>query len=173
MKKIFTLLFCALFLNQFAQSDKQILEFTKANYLKLVGEMPANKITDFGFTNKEEIQTLNFTKVFAEYVLANGAFIKTNNYRVLAVNEKGKPRGLFTVYVNDGELMMADFGANELSKTISCSTASFDKDAKLSILKVLNTQSDYLFDEAAQAPNRKYLKLFENNFYSQTDIKEN
>lgn len=173
MKKILTLLFCVLFLNQFAQSDKQILEFTKANYLKLAGELPANKMTDFGFTNKEEIQSLSFTKVFAEYIMANGAFIKTNNYRVLAVNQKGNPIGLFTVYVNDGDLLMADFGANELSKTLSSSAASFDKDARLSILKVLNTQSDYLFDEAAQAPNRKYLKLFENNFYSSTDIKEN
>lgn len=173
MKKILTLLFCVLFLNQFAQSDKQILEFTKVNYLKLIGELPANKMADFGFTDKTEIQTLSFTKVFAEYILANGAFVKTSNYRVLAVNEKGKPRGLFTVYVNDGELMMADFGANELSKTLNNSTSSFDKDAKLSILKVLNTQSDYLFDEASQAPNRKYLKLFENNFYSVTDIKEN
>ncbi len=173
MKKIFTLLFCSLFLNQFAQSDKQILEFTKANYLKLVGQLPDNKMTDFGFTNKDEIQALSFTKVFAEYILTNGAFIKTKNYRVLALNEKGKPRGLFTVYVNDGEMMMADYGASDLSKTLNCSTASFDKDAHLSILKVLNTQSDYLFDETSQASTRKYLKLFENNFYSSTDIKEN
>ena len=173
MKKTFTLIFCTLFLGLFSQSDKQILEFTKANYLKLVGELPDNKIADFGFSNKEEIQTLSFTKVFAEYILANGAFVKTNNFRVLAVNEKGKPRGLFTVYVKDGDLLMADYGASDLSKTLSCSTASFDKDAKLSILKVLNTQSDYLFDETANAPNRKYLKLFENNFYSVTDIKEN
>ena len=70
-------------------------------------------------------------------------------------------------------LMMADFGAIELSKTLNNSTSSFDKDAKLSILRILNTQSDYLFDETSQAPNRKYLKLFENNFYSVTDIKEN
>ena len=173
MKKNLTLLFCVFFLNQFAQSDKQILEFTKANYTKLVGDLPANKLADFGFTTKDEIQTLSFTKVFAEYILTNGSFVKTNNYRVLAVNEQGKPRGLFTVYVKDGDLMMADFGANDLSKTLSCSTASFDKDAKLSILKVLNTQSDYLFDETANTPNRKYLKLFENNFYSVSDIKEN
>ena len=102
MKKILTLLFCVLFLNQFAQSDKQILEFTKVNYLKLIGELPANKMADFGFTNKEEIHSLSFTKVFAEYIMANGAFVKTNNYRVLAFNDKGNPRGLFTVYINDG-----------------------------------------------------------------------
>jgi hypothetical protein len=173
MKKIFTLLFCALVLNQFAQSDKQILEFTKANYKNLVGQMPANKLADFGFANKEEISQLNFTKVFLEYILVGGEAIKTNNYRVLAVNANGKPKGLFTVFIKDGEMMMADFGANELSKTLSCSTASFDKDAHLSILKVMNTNSDYLFDETASAPNRKYLKLFENNFYSPTEIKEN
>lgn len=173
MKKIFTLLFCALFLNQFAQSDKQILEFTKANYTKLIGDLPANKLADFGFTNKEELNQLSFTKVFAEYILAEGAFVKTKNYRVLAVNANGKPRGLFTIYVENGEMTVADFGANELSKTLSCSTASFDKDAHLSILKVLNTQSDYLFDEMARGTNRKYLKLFENNFYLMNEIKEN
>ncbi len=173
MKKIFTLLFCALFLNQFAQSDKQILEFTKANYLNLVGQLPANKMADFGFTNKEEIAQLTFTKVFPEYILVGSELIKTHNYRVLAVNANGKPRGLFTVFIKDTEMMMADFGANELSKTLSCSSASFDKDAKLSILKVLNTQSDYLFDETSSGGSRKYLKLFENNFYSSTDIKEN
>lgn len=173
MKKLFTFLFCAIFFGQYAQSDRQILEFTKANYLKLVGELPDNKVSDFGFTNKDEVQTLSFTKVFAEYIFTNGAFIKTNNYRVLAVNDKGKPRGLFTVYVNNGELSMADYGASELSKTLSCSSASFGKDAHLSILRVLNTQSDYLFDETSQASGRKYLKLFENNFYSVTDIKEN
>jgi hypothetical protein len=173
MKKIFTLLFCALFLNQFAQSDKQILEFTKTNYKNLVGNLPANKIADFGFTNKEEINQLSFTKVFLEYILIGGEVIKTNNYRVLALNANGKPRGLFTVFIKDGEMMMADFGANELSKTLSCSSASFDKDAHLSILKVMNTNSDYLFDETTNAPDRKYLKLFENNFYKRTEIKEN
>lgn len=162
-----------MFLGQFAQSDKQILEFTKANYMKLVGELPANKMTDFGFANKEEIQSLSFIKVFTEYILANGAFVKTNNYRILAVNEKGKPRGLFTVYFNDGDLLMADFGAAELSRILNCSMAYFDKDAHFAILRVLKTQSDYLFDETAAAPNKKYLKLFENNFYSSTDIKEN
>jgi hypothetical protein len=173
LKKNFTLLFCALFLNQFAQSDKQILEFTKANYLKLIGQMPSNKMADFGFANKEEIAQLTFTKVFPEYILTKGTLAKTNNFRVLAVNDKGKPRGLFTVFIKDGEMMIADFGANELSKIVSCSSASFDKDAKLSILKVLNTQSDYLFDETSGASSRKYLKLFENNFYSPSEIKEN
>jgi len=173
MKKLFTFLFCALFLSQFAQSDKQILEFTKANYLKLIGQMPANKVADFGFSNKDEIKSLNFTKVVREYIFSNGTIIKTNNYRVLAVNEKGKPRGLFTVFIKNGEMMMADFGANELSKALSCSTASFDKDAHLSILKVLNTQSDYLFDEAENTSSRRYLKLFDNRSYLLTEIKEN
>lgn len=173
MKKIFTVLFCALFLNQFAQSDKQILEFTKANYKNLIGQLPANKMADFGFANKEEINQLTFTKVFHEYILSNGILTETNNYRVLTLNTSGKPCGLLTVFVKGGEMLVADYGAHELSKTLNSSSASFNKDAHLSILRVLNTQSDYLFDETTQASNRKYLKLFENNFYSVTDIKEN
>jgi hypothetical protein len=172
MKKIFTLLFCVLFLNQFAQSDKQILEFTKANYLKLIGQMPENKAADFGFANKDEILNLSFTKVFAEYILVNNIPTKTNNYRVLALNANGKPKGLFTIYNNGTELMVADYGALELSKTLSCSTAGFDPDSQLSILRIFTTQSDYVFDSKIPEQSRKYLKLFENNLYSLTDIKK-
>jgi hypothetical protein len=173
MKKIFTLLLCILFLNQSAQStDKQILDFTKANYLKLIGNMPEQNAVEFGFTNKDEITHLDFTKVFAEYILVKNIPVKTNNYRVLAVNEKGKPRGLFTVYNNNGSLTVADYGALELSKTISSSTTGFDKDSRLCILRVLNTQSDYVFDSAIPEQTRKYLKLFENNSYSLTEIKK-
>ena len=172
MKKIFTLLFCVLFLNQFAQSDKQILDFTKANYIKLIGNIPEQNVAEFGFTNKDEIYHLTFTKVIAEYMLVNNIPVKTNNYRVLAVNEKGKTRGLFTVHAEGTNLQVADYGASELAKTISCSVAGFDKDAHISMLRIFNTQSDYLFDDASALQNQKYLKLFENNFYSLTDIKK-
>src|SRR5438105_139530 len=121
MKKIFTLLFCTLFLGMFSQtSDKQILEFTKANYLKLIGGITEQKAIEFGFTNKDEINHLTFTKVFAEYILVNGAFVKSNNYRVLAVNDKFKTRGLFTVYIDKGEMMVADYGAADLARNLNC-----------------------------------------------------
>ncbi len=173
MKKIFTLLFCTLFLGMFSQnSDKQILEFTKVNYLKLIGAITEQKAIDFGFTNKDEINHLTFTKVIAEYMLVNNVPVKTNNYRVLAVNEKGKTRGLFTVYIDGSNMLVADYGASEFAKTISCSVQGFDKDAHISMLRMYNTKTDYLFDDASSSQSRKFLKLFENNFYSLTDIKK-
>ena len=67
-------------------------------------------------------------------------------------------------------MLVADYGARELARILSCSSASFDKDSHLSILRILNLQSDFLFDDASKAPDKKYLKLFENNFYTAAEI---
>lgn len=155
----------------YAQTDDaKIIEFAKKNYVQLIGTLPDNQLHEFGFENKEEILHLQFTTILAEYILVNGIPVKTNNYRILTFNEKGNPRGLLTLYFRDGQPELADFGALELSKTIANSLPKFDHNSHLSILRIFDNQSDYLFDDKLPSGKQSFLKVFENNFYTLSNL---
>lgn len=174
MRKLFFLLalFSAFYL-QAQVDDAKVIEFTKNNYLQLISSLPQQQLNEFGFENKDEIYHLQFVKVLAEYSLINGNPVKTNNYRVLTLNENGSPRGFFTIFFRNSQPEVADFGALELSKTIFQSLAKFDATSHISILRIFSTQSDYLFDDKLPFEKQDFLKVFENNFYSLNNIKTN
>lgn len=171
MKQILFLLLTCNFVNIYAQfSDKQILDFTKKNYLTLLNPIPENKIKEYGFKTKDDIKSVKFSTVIAEYILINNAPVKSNNYRVLALNEKNEPCGLFTVFIKDSNLQLVDYGANELAQNIYNKQKLFSKKAHVSLLRIYVSQSDYLFDDFLKTSNQLFFKVFSTKTYKLSEL---